>query len=137
MKKEIIYPTISKFYQYGYYTHSNFLTHAQIRSDDGFRITTYCYDLVRLIRKAKKLKNLDSINHPNHKYIGKTFTDPFDNKKKTIVEVWEHFGFGNYFSAVYERNGSPGTFTLQSEGTAIEKYFGKERSLLIEEQLNG
>jgi len=135
MNKEKITHFVSSFYEYGYKTHNNFLTHAQIRSEDGFRTTTYCSDLVMSIRKAKRLKKLDSIQHPNHKYIGKTFTDPFDNKKKTIVEVWEHFGFGNYFCAVYECNGSHGIFTIQSEGTAIEKYFGKERDLLIEEQL--
>ena len=135
MKKEIIYPTITKFYQHGYKTHDNLLTHAQIRSDDGFRVTTYCADLVRAVRRAKKLGKLPSIHHTNHRYIGKSFIDPFDGKKKTIVEVWEHLGFGNYFSAVYECNGSHGVFTIQSEGTAIEKYFGRERDLLIEEQL--
>jgi hypothetical protein len=134
-KKEPVNHFVSNFFTDVYLTHEDFLRHDQIRSADGFRTTTYSSDLMKAVRRVKGLERIDTISHPKHKYIGKSFIDPFDGKKKTIVEVWEHFGFGNYFCAVYECNGSHGIFTIQSEGTAIEKYFDRERSLLIEEQL--
>jgi len=93
---------------------------------------TYSHDLLIKSRRVRGIKNSESVNILDHKYIGKSFIDS-DNKKKTIKEVWKHFGFGVYYVALYEDEfNSHGTFVLESEGNAIEKLFDNGRGKYYE-----
>ncbi len=117
----------------GYYSHNGNVFHIVERREDGW--SSYSMGLRTRVLKAKGIPiGTQSIEHKDHFYIGKKFIDE-DLYEKTIETVWEHFGFGNYFIATYSRNGSHGTFTIQSQGTAWEKKFGKERGEFIEKQL--
>lgn len=121
---------ICKHYDYGYIDEFS-RYHVVVKTDKGYM--TYSYDTLIAINRIKNNKQ-PSEQIINHRYIGKSFIG-HDGKKRTIKEVWRHFGFGDYYVAIFEDDKkSGGTFTLLAEGSGIEKMFCKD-SKFIEDQL--